>query len=62
VFFLARRTGREVTMTPEGAEPPHDLVVQERKRDWVFVGSLVVIAVSLLGMAFIAWIRYGVGR
>ena len=49
-------------MTPEDAEPPDHLVVQKGNRDWVFVGSLVVIVVSLLGMAFIAWIRYGLGR
>jgi len=49
-------------MTPEGGEPRHDPVAQKGKPDWVFVGSLILIAVSLLGMAFIAWIRYGVGR
>jgi hypothetical protein len=49
-------------MTLEDAEPHHDPVVQKGKRDWVFVGSLLLIAVSMLGMAFIAWIRYGVGR
>jgi len=49
-------------MTPQDPERHHDPVLQEGERDWVFVGSLVLIAVSLLGMAFIAWIRYGVGR
>ncbi len=27
--------------------------------DWVYIGSLVLIAISLLGMACIAWSRYG---
>jgi hypothetical protein len=31
----------------------------QRKPDWVYIGSLVLIAISLLGIAYIAWIRYG---
>ena len=49
-------------MTPEDTEQHHDPVEKKGKRDWVSIGSLVLIAISLLGMACIIWTRYGVGR
>jgi hypothetical protein len=32
---------------------------RNEKPDWISIGSLVLIAISLLGIAYIAWVRYG---
>jgi hypothetical protein len=48
------------TMNPRSFEQP-DSAGQKAKRDWVFIGSLVLIAISLIGMAYICWIRYTPG-
>jgi hypothetical protein len=51
----------EATMTPEDPRQHRDSQLHKRQRDWVYVGSLVLIALSLLGMALIAWSRYEPG-
>jgi hypothetical protein len=49
-------------MMPEDTEHNHDPVEKKGKHDWVSIGSLVLIAISLLSMACIVWTRYEVGR
>jgi hypothetical protein len=60
--FSLRLSSKETTMTPEDTEQDRHRVAQKGKPDWVYIGSLVVIAISLLGMAFIFWARYGLER
>jgi hypothetical protein len=49
-------------MTPEDTGQDRHHVAQKGKPDWVFIGSLVLIVISLLGMAYITWSRYELGR
>jgi hypothetical protein len=49
-------------MTTKDTGQHRDSVGHKEKPDWVYIGSVVLIAISLLGMAYIAWTRYGVGR
>jgi len=58
----SRLAGKEAAMMPDNAEQHSDSGVDKRKPDWVYIGSLVLIAISLLGMAYICWVRYGVER
>ena len=60
--FRARLPRKEATMTSENTEPDCQPVAKTGKPDWVSIGSLVVIAISLLGMAFIFWTRYELER
>jgi hypothetical protein len=54
--------GNEATMTPEETGQHRDSGAHKGKLDWVFIGSLILIFISLLGMAYIAWTRYGLAR
>ena len=47
-------------MTPHNSEQQGS-AGQKRKPDWVFIGSLVLIAISLIGMAYICWTHYVLG-
>jgi len=38
---------------------PRTVARDQTKPDWIYIGSLALIAISLLGIAYIAWIRYG---
>lgn len=58
----SRLPGKEATMTPEDTGQDRHHVAQKGKPDWVFIGSLVLIVISLLGMAYITWSRYELGR
>jgi hypothetical protein len=49
-------------MTPDDTGRHRDSAVQQTKPDWVYIGSLVVIAVCLLGMACIFWTHYRLVR
>src|SRR6266566_3664653 len=49
-------------MTQEDIEQNRHPVAQKGKPDWVYIGSLIVIAICLLGMAVIFWTRYGLER
>ena len=49
-------------MMPEDTEHNHDPVEKKGKHDWVSIGPLVLIAISLLSIACIVWTRYEVGR
>jgi len=49
-------------MTQEDTEQDRHPVAQKGKPDWVYIGSLIVIASCLFGMAFIFWTRYGLER
>jgi len=48
-------------MTTQNLEQPNS-TGQKGKPDWVTLGSLVVIVVSLLGMVYIFWTRYRPGN
>ncbi len=46
-------------MTTEDTGQPATPAEHNEKPDWIYIGSLVLIAVSLFGIAYIAWVRYG---
>ena len=46
-------------MTTDSERPAKAVAQDERKLDWIYIGSLVLIVISLLGIAYVAWIRYG---
>jgi hypothetical protein len=46
-------------MTTDDTGGPKAVAHDQSKPDWIYIGSLVLIAISLLGIAYLAWIRYG---
>jgi hypothetical protein len=52
--------GETATMMNEDTEQHDNSAADNKgKLDWVYIGSLVIIAISLFGMVFIVWIHHG---
>jgi len=58
-FLRVQFGGARVQGPNNDTGQPRTVARDQRKPDWIYIGSLVLIAISLLGIVYIAWIRYG---
>ncbi len=50
---------KDCTVTSDNEQLAKSVAQNEKKTDWIYTGSLVLTAISLLGIAYIAWTHYG---